>query len=98
MRYRLTFVTGLAVGYLLGTRAGRERYEQIRKGARRISENPAVRNMGEAAVLSGRQAATKAVDAMGDKLPPSVSDRVRAMASGEPQARSSAEWGGAETS
>lgn len=94
MRYRLTFVTGLAVGYLLGTRAGRERYEQIRNGARRFSENPAVRNMGEAAALSGRQAASRAVGAVEERLPSSLSDRVRAV--GDRRVRSSAEWGGGE--
>ena len=30
MHRKTAFVTGLAVGYDLGTRAGRERYEQIR--------------------------------------------------------------------
>ena len=29
MRYRLTFVAGLALGYVLGTRAGRERYRKF---------------------------------------------------------------------
>ncbi|MUL40263.1 hypothetical protein FZ103_03555 [Streptomonospora sp. PA3] len=42
MRYRITFVAGLAVGYVLGAKAGRARYEQIVRGARRIAENPAV--------------------------------------------------------
>ncbi|WP_165068232.1 YtxH domain-containing protein [Marisediminicola senii] len=31
MRGKLTLVAGLAVGYVLGSRAGRERYEQIKK-------------------------------------------------------------------
>ncbi|GAA2088247.1 YtxH domain-containing protein [Streptomyces albiaxialis] len=79
MRYRLTFVTGLAVGYVLGTRAGRERYEQLRKGARRIAENPAVRNVGEAAALTGRRAAAKTAGTVGEKvghrLPGAVTDR-----------------------
>ena len=82
MRYRLTFVTGLAVGYVLGTRAGRERYEQLRSGARRIAGNPAVRNVGEVAALTGRKAAARATGAVGEKvarrLPGSVSDRARA--------------------
>lgn len=30
MRYKATFVTGFAVGYVLGAKAGRARYEQIR--------------------------------------------------------------------
>ncbi|MDJ1130593.1 YtxH domain-containing protein [Streptomyces iconiensis] len=94
MRYRLTFASGLAVGYLLGTRAGRERYEQIRKGVRRIAENPAVRNVGEAAALSGREAAAKAAGAVGERLPSSVSDRVRAV--GDRRTRSSTEWGGTD--
>ena len=29
MRYRAMFLAGLAVGFVLGARAGRERYEQI---------------------------------------------------------------------
>ena len=31
MRYRFTFFIGLAVGFVIGARAGRERYEQINK-------------------------------------------------------------------
>ena len=33
MKGKLAFVLGAAVGYVLGTRAGRERYEQIKRGA-----------------------------------------------------------------
>jgi hypothetical protein len=40
--YRVTFVTGLVVGYVLGTRAGRERYDQMRKLVRSVSDSPAV--------------------------------------------------------
>ena len=29
MRYKATFVTGFATGYVLGSKAGRKRYEQI---------------------------------------------------------------------
>ncbi|MFF0742485.1 YtxH domain-containing protein [Streptomyces sp. NPDC004111] len=87
MRYRLTFVAGLALGYVLGTRAGRERYEQIRKSARRISQNPAVRNTAESAAQSGREFAGKAMHAVTDKVgdkvggrvPDSVAQRVRSL-------------------
>jgi hypothetical protein len=37
-----TFVAGLAAGYVLGTRAGREKYEQIVEGARNLAEQPTV--------------------------------------------------------
>ncbi|MFB7515204.1 YtxH domain-containing protein [Streptomyces sp. NPDC056144] len=80
MRYKLTFVVGLALGYVIGTRAGRERYEQMKKAAKDFSQNPAVRNAAESAAQTGRQYAGKAVHAVGetvgDKLPASVTDRV----------------------
>jgi hypothetical protein len=38
----LTFAAGLAAGYILGTRAGRETYDQIVEGARNFSNQPAV--------------------------------------------------------
>ena len=60
MRYKLTFVAGLALGYVLGTRAGRERYEQLRKSARQVAQNPAVRNTAETAAQQGRAIAGKA--------------------------------------
>jgi hypothetical protein len=40
--YRFTFFAGLATGYVLGTRDGKERYEQIKKLARSTAENPTV--------------------------------------------------------
>ncbi|MET7465995.1 YtxH domain-containing protein [Nonomuraea sp. NPDC005501] len=52
MRYRMTFAVGLAVGYVLGSRAGRERYEQIKKMAQRLSDDPRVQ---EAAGVVGAQ-------------------------------------------
>ncbi|WP_327356201.1 YtxH domain-containing protein [Streptomyces sp. NBC_01304] len=83
MRYKLTFVVGLALGYVIGTRAGRERYEQLKKTARQISQNPAVRNTVESAAQGGREFAGKAFasvsDKVGDKVPDSVADRVRSL-------------------
>ncbi|MFD3522804.1 YtxH domain-containing protein [Streptomyces sp. NPDC058653] len=84
---RLMFIAGLAVGYVLGTRAGRERYEQLKKSANRISQNPAVRNAAETAALSGREYAGKAYHSVSDKVgdwdrvPESVAERVRSLRS-----------------
>lgn len=36
------FLVGAAVGYVLGTKAGRGRYEQIVRAYRRIADHPAV--------------------------------------------------------
>ncbi|MFE9010347.1 YtxH domain-containing protein [Streptomyces cyaneofuscatus] len=83
MRYRLTFIAGVALGYVLGTRAGRERYEQLKKSARQFTENPAVRNAAESAAHNGRDIAGKAYhsvsDKVGDKVPASVAERVRSL-------------------
>ncbi|MGW0312220.1 YtxH domain-containing protein [Streptomyces flavidovirens] len=83
MRYRLTFIAGLALGYVLGTRAGRERYEQLKKSARQVAQNPAVRNAAESAAHNGRDFADKALhtfsDKVGDRMPGSVTERVRSL-------------------
>lgn len=42
MRGKCGFVLGLAIGYVLGTRAGRERYEQIKKVAGAVWESSPV--------------------------------------------------------
>lgn len=90
MRYKLTFVVGLALGYVLGTRAGRERYEQLKKSARQVSQNPAVRNTAETAAQQGRQFAGKAYHAVsekvGDHVPDSVTQRVRPCGTATPTA------------
>ena len=38
--YRISFVAGLAVGFVAGTRAGRERYDQMVQMAKTTRENP----------------------------------------------------------
>ncbi|MFF1376826.1 YtxH domain-containing protein [Streptomyces sp. NPDC058308] len=101
MRYRLTFVAGLALGYVLGTRAGRERYEQLKKSAREISQNPAVRNTVESATQQGREVAGKAFhsvsEKVGDKVPESVADRVRSLREQRGQGGAEDDWGTSNT-
>ncbi|WP_037067392.1 hypothetical protein [Pseudonocardia acaciae] len=38
----IPFLLGAAVGYVLGARAGRERYEQLARTYRRLADHPAV--------------------------------------------------------
>lgn len=61
MRYRLVFLTGVGVGFVLGARAGRERYEQIRKITRQAWDSPAVQQAAGAlqAQASGLAKTTK---------------------------------------
>jgi hypothetical protein len=63
MRYRATFIVGFAVGFIVGARAGRERYEQIKTVSRKVAENPAVRKTAQAA----GQKAVQLGQAAGDK-------------------------------
>ncbi|MEU6850326.1 YtxH domain-containing protein [Actinacidiphila alni] len=99
MRYRLAFLTGAAVGYVLGAHAGRERYEQLRKSAQRVAQNPAVRNAAESAAQSGRSAAVKAADTVtakvGDRLPEPVAERVKALR--DRSAPAEDDWGTSNT-
>ncbi|BCM66747.1 MULTISPECIES: hypothetical protein [Streptomyces] len=101
MRYRLTFLAGLALGYVLGTRAGRERYEQLKKSARQIAQNPAVRNTAETAAQQGRVYAGKAfhtvTDKVGDRVPDSVAQRVRSLRERSVNGTGEDDWGTSNT-
>ena len=44
MKNKLVFGAGLAVGYVLGTRAGRQSYEQIRTKAQELWNSPKVQD------------------------------------------------------
>jgi hypothetical protein len=75
MRYRVVFFTGLGIGFVLGARAGRERYEQLRKLARRLADSPAVQ---QAAGALQAQAASYA-KAAGGKVGGAIHDHVPGM-------------------
>lgn len=84
MRFKLTFLVGVGVGYVLGTRAGRERYEQIMRSARRMADNPSVQEtagvlQAQASDLTGR-ARRSVGDRFGDKIP-----GLRTRRQGEPE-------------
>lgn len=44
MRYKATFTVGFGLGYVLGSRAGRERYEQLSRVAHNVAESPAIQS------------------------------------------------------
>lgn len=73
MRYRVTFIVGFAAGFIAGARAGRERYEQIVRLARRIADNPAVQQaagaiQAQASTFAGT-ARNKVSEQLHDKVP-----------------------------
>ena len=57
MKKILTLAAAGAVGYVLGTKAGRERYEQIRNLARDVKEDPRVQEQAHRAADLAREKA-----------------------------------------
>ncbi len=57
MRYKATFVTGFAAGYVLGAKAGTERYEQLQRLYENLINSPGF-----------QQATGKAKEAVGTGL------------------------------
>jgi len=78
--WKVTLIVGVGIGYILGAKAGRQRYEQIAGAARQIKENPKVQDAAgkarqQAGAVAGKAAGAMA-DKVGDRLPNSVTDRV----------------------
>jgi hypothetical protein len=68
MRNKLLFVTGIGIGYVFGTRAGRERYEQIRRTAAKVKENPTFQEAAGALQAQAGGLVSTAKDTVNDKL------------------------------
>jgi hypothetical protein len=60
--YRISFVGGLAIGYVLGAQAGRERYEQLKQLARKAAESPAMQQTAGALQAQATATAKTAKD------------------------------------
>lgn len=48
MKGKILFVAGLGLGYVLGTRAGREKYEELRTAALKVWNDPRVQKQVDA--------------------------------------------------
>lgn len=48
MKGKILFVAGLGLGYVLGTRAGRERYEQLKANVLKVWNDPRVQKQVDA--------------------------------------------------
>ena len=62
---RISFLGGLAIGYVLGAQAGRERYEQLKQLARKAAESPAMQQT--AGALQAQAQATASPYEVGDE-------------------------------
>lgn len=77
---KLTLLTAAGAGYVLGARAGRERYEQIAAGARKFARNPKVQAATQQAQDTISQQAAAAGSVVADKAKETASaaaDKVR---------------------
>jgi hypothetical protein len=100
-RYRITFLSGLAAGFVLGARAGRERYEQIKRVGQRVAESPAAQQaagavQAQAAGLAkaARQRVTAELHDRVPKLAGTAKDKVGGRIPGLRQRNGKTEAGG----
>lgn len=68
MRGKLMFLGGLAVGYVLGTREGRERYEQLVRSARKVLDHPTVQEARGVVQAEASRLYTEGKEVVSDKL------------------------------
>jgi septal ring factor EnvC (AmiA/AmiB activator) len=95
MRYKATFIAGVAVGYVFGTRAGRARYDQLVRLGNKIAGHPKVqqatstvqakateltKTAAAKAPEAARTAATNAAKAASEQVPKLVSSARQATA------------------
>jgi hypothetical protein len=69
MRARITFLAGFAVGFVVGSRAGRERYEQMVKLGRKAVENPGVQQATRAAGAKAAELSKTAGQKAAERMP-----------------------------
>jgi hypothetical protein len=75
MRTKVTFLAGFTAGYVLGSRAGRARYEQIRRAARAFATNPTVQSTASSLQHQAGEALTAAKDKAADKVVPTLQEK-----------------------
>jgi hypothetical protein len=76
MGFKTGLLVGLGVGYVLGTKAGRERYEELKASWDQFTGNPSVQRLvskGKDIVETGAEQGIRAVETAGEE----VKDRLR---------------------
>ncbi|HSJ61907.1 MAG TPA: YtxH domain-containing protein [Jiangellaceae bacterium] len=72
MKGKLLLLAGAAVGYIFGTRAGRERYEQIKQNATKAWNDPRVQEKVSEAEHFVSETASKTVPQVQEKISDAV--------------------------
>jgi len=77
---KLSILVAAGAGYVLGARAGRQRYDQIAATARKVADNPKVQRVAHRAQDAAAQQAAAAAEVAKDKVSTAASaaaDKVR---------------------
>lgn len=67
---KLSFLAGFGAGYVLGSKAGRERYEEIRRGWERAKDDPRLQSIAGVAQAKADDAVSSLRAKMGNETPP----------------------------
>src|SRR3954451_4408881 len=92
MKGKILFVAGLGLGYVLGTRAGREKYEQLKSSAMKLWNDPRVQRQVDAAETFVKDKAPDVAEFVSDNA-----KKVVSQVTGKKPARSSASTSGTST-
>jgi hypothetical protein len=66
---KLSFLAGFGAGYVLGARAGRERYEQIRRGWENAKDDPRLQSLAGMAQARADDVVASLRSRMGNEAP-----------------------------
>jgi len=66
---KLSFIAGFGAGYVLGTRAGRERYEQIRRAWSQAKDDPRLQSVAGMAQARADDVVSSVKSKMGTDAP-----------------------------
>ena len=93
MKGKILFVAGLGLGYVLGTRAGREKYEELRTAALKVWNDPRVQKQVDAVEDFVKDKAPEVADFVSDNA-----KKVVAQVSGKKPAAKSGTRSGSSSS
>lgn len=65
---KMSFLVGAGVGYVLGAKAGRARYEQLMRMFRQVMDNPTVQSAAGSVQSQAFELADKAKSVVGSKV------------------------------
>lgn len=96
MRGKILFVAGLGLGYVLGTRAGREKYDQLKSQALKVWNDPRVQKQVDAVEDFVKDKAPEVADFVTDNAK-KVVDKVASKAPAKKPATRPSSSGGTST-